>query len=323
MKKISTLILLFVFSIINGESRKIEFIVKPYIQNVSTNGITILWETNIPSSGYVQYGKAKTNSNEVLLDNREESINPSILHAVNLINLHAGTKYFYKVITYVNSDTLEYNNIPFMTSINSNRPITFSVFGDTQQQSDTLVWNRISKMALKERPNFGLIVGDLVDTGGDLSQWRKEFLAKGHEFMQSIPLFPVVGNHDIIYDAEAKNYHMYMKHPGKRNYYTVKYGNVQLFIIDSNQDMEPGSPQYLWLVDELAKSKSMWKIAAHHHPPYSSDSDDYGNTESALPLDGDPNFDPIIPVYEKYNIDMVFYGHVHSYERTWPLADKM
>ncbi|MBU0473715.1 MAG: metallophosphoesterase [Bacteroidetes bacterium] len=322
MKKISTLFLFFVFIIINAESKRIEFIVKPYIQNVSTNGITILWETNIPSNGIVQYGKAKTNSNEVFFDKNKSSNSPSILHTINLTDLQAETKYFYKVISYMNTDTLEYNIIPFMTSINSNRSVTFSVFGDTQQQSDTTVWNKISEMALLERPNFGLIVGDLVDTGGDSSQWRNEFLANGHKFMQSIPLFPVVGNHDLIYDAEAKTFNKYMKHPGNNNYYTVKNGNVQLFVLDSNQDMEPGSPQYLWLVDELAKSKSMWKIAAHHHPPYSSDFDDYGNTESALPIDGDPNFDPIIPLYEKYNVDMVFYGHIHSYERTWPLANK-
>lgn len=322
MKKNIIILILLFFVILKGESQNLEFVVKPYIQNVSTNGINILWETNIPSKGYVKYGRAKINMNSALLDQQIISYTANIFHDIRLQDLLAETKYFFSVITFTENDTLEYGVNPFMTSIDSNRPVTFAVFGDTQQQSDTLVWNRISQMALKERPNFGLIVGDLVDTGGDLNQWRNEFLGNGHEFMKNIPLFPVVGNHDIIYDHEAQNYHKYLKHPGHENYYTTKYGPIQLFIIDSNQDMEPGSPQYEWLVNELAKSKSKWKIAAHHHAPYSSDSDDYGDTKSALPLDGDPNFNPIIPLYEKYDVDIVFYGHIHSYERTWPLLNQ-
>ena len=322
MKKYTIIFLLLTFMMLKGESQKLRFAAKPYIQNVSINGINILWETNILSKGYVKIGKAKINMNSALLDKQINSETDKLLHNVRLQGLLAETKYFYTVIAYTETDTLEFGVNPFMTAIDTNRPVTFAVFGDTQQQSDSLVWNRISKMALKERPNFGLLVGDFVDTGGDLNQWRNEFLSNGHDFMKSIPLFPVVGNHDIIYDAEAENYHKYLKHPGDKNYYTTIYGAVQLFIIDSNQDMEPGSPQYEWLINELAKSKSKWKIAAHHHAPYSSDSDDYGNTESSLPLDGDPNFDPIIPLYEKYNVDIVFYGHIHSYERTWPLLNK-
>lgn len=317
-----TLVLLFIgIGIVQAQTEKLNFVVKPYIQNVSTDGITVLWETNIPSNGIVKYGKANLAENNARLDSSVITENTNLMHAVRLNNLQAENKYFYKVIVFVNSDTIQYKINPFMTAPVSEIPITFAVFGDTQQQSDTTIWNRIAKLALSERPNFGLIVGDLVDIGGELPQWKYQFLSNGNSFMESIPLFPVIGNHDIIYDDEAENFNKYVKYPGTENYYTVKYGIAQLFVLDSNEDMAPGSKQYSWLENELAKSKAQWKIAAHHHPPYTSDNDDYGNTETSIALNGDPNFDPIIPLYEKFNVDIVFYGHIHSYERTWPLAN--
>jgi hypothetical protein len=315
-------LLLFTAAQIPVNSGELKFVVKPYIQNVAKDGITILWETNLPSKGLVKYGEAKLNSNSPLLENEKISESKTKILSVRLNELSSEKKYFYRVITFVDSDTLIFEINSFMTSISSERPVTFAVFGDSQQQTDSTVWKRVSKLALLERPNFGLIVGDLVEAGSNLNHWRYQFLSDGHEFMKSIPLFPVLGNHDVEVNGEAKNYHTYMKHPGTKNYYTFIYGNIQFFILDSNNDMEPGSPQYEWLVDELAKSKSLWKIAAHHHPPYSSDFDDYGNTVTSLPLEGDPNFDPIIPLYEKYGVDLVFYGHIHSYERTWPLLNK-
>jgi phosphodiesterase/alkaline phosphatase D-like protein len=53
-------------------------------------------------------------------------------------------------------------------------------------------------------------------------------------------------------------------------------------MIDSNRDLYEGSEQYNWLEWELSKSTAMWKIAMHHHPPYTSDSNDYGDTAKEL-----------------------------------------
>ncbi len=69
----------------------------------------------------------------------------------------------------------------------------------------------------------------------------------------------------------------------------------------------------------LAESKSLWKFVVHHHPPYTSDENDYGDTYKELSLLGDPDVQPLIPLYEQYRVDIVFYGHIHDYERTWPI----
>lgn len=312
-------IVLFIFSTtIFPQKEKLSFLVKPYVQNTSVTSITILWETNFASHGEVQFGKAELDKNFPLLDQKVIQDSLSTMYVIELKNLESGTQYFYKTLSFTeNGDTLSYDILPVATFPEIEQPFTLAVFSDSQQQDDTLAWNKISNVALMERPNFGLIVGDLVEKGEVVNMWRNQFLSNAHEFMKSIPLFPVMGNHD----NNDPNYFRYMKSRSEKSYYTFTYCGAQFFIIDSNLELEPGSEQYNWLEEELAKSKAVWKIASHHHPAYSSDYDDYGNSETSLRLKGDPVVLPLIPLYEKYNVDIVFSGHIHSYERTWQIAN--
>jgi hypothetical protein len=64
-------------------------------------------------------------------------------------------------------------------------------------------------------------------------------------------------------------------------------------------------------------------IALHHHAPRSCDDDDHGNTwretstheEAAVQAD-------FMPLYERYGVDLLLFGHLHSYERSWPARGK-
>ena len=58
-----------------------------------------------------------------------------------------------------------------------------------------------------------------------------------------------------------------------------------------------------------------------HQPPYTSDADDYGKTFETTSHRGDPNVQNIIRLLEKHGVDMCFSGHVHDYERTFPIRD--
>jgi len=59
----------------------------------------------------------------------------------------------------------------------------------------------------------------------------------------------------------------------------------------------------------------------HHQPPFSSD-DDYGNDwkhpirSASL---GDTRAKHLVTLYDKHSVDVVWNGHIHSYERTWML----
>ena len=109
--------------------------------------------------------------------------------------------------------------------------------------------------------------------------------------------------------------------PAPEYYYSFRYGDAEFFVLDTNRTLGllPGGEQYKWLEKGLAASDAKWKFCYHHHPAYSSDADDYGNTAKGPTTAGDLRVRQLVPLYEKYKVDMVFNGHVHAYERTWPI----
>jgi hypothetical protein len=61
-----------------------------------------------------------------------------------------------------------------------------------------------------------------------------------------------------------------------------------------------------------------------HHAPYSADEDDYGNTWKEPGNQGDPQLKDLISLVESNEVDMVFFGHLHTYMRSHPLkGDKV
>ena len=95
-------------------------------------------------------------------------------------------------------------------------------------------------------------------------------------------------------------------------------------MLNSNvrEELKSGGVQYEWLKSQLLKSAATWKFVAHHHCPVSSDENDFGNTWEGEPSSGgDPRFDDLKKLYQDEGVDVVFYGHVHAYERSYPLTD--
>ena len=68
-------------------------------------------------------------------------------------------------------------------------------------------------------------------------------------------------------------------------------------------------------------STATWRFAILHQPPYTSDSNDYGDTWFEGAFRGDKNVRNIVKLLEKHDVDICFSGHVHDYERTFPIRD--
>jgi hypothetical protein len=153
-----------------------------------------------------------------------------------------------------------------------------------------------------------------------------------------VPVLAARGNGDIdLADVASDkrlftNFDRYHNQPDldtggtHRGYYSYRMGDAEIFVLDGNLKLrgrqEPGfrARQRAWLETALARSTAPWKIAMHHQPAYSSDEDDYGDAYAGPTTGGDPEIrKDFVDLYERHGVGLVLSGHIHSYERSWPL----
>lgn len=296
----------------------------PYLNMATKNFVNLVWETDRAADFVIEYGR------QLPLDKRQE-VNTLFVksegyrakgHIVEttLSDLEPGTPYFYNIKAKAHDGTeMETGVLTFATAVPDMQPYSFAVIGDTEARPH--INDRVCKLVWDERPNFLLIVGDLTD-GGKADQkfeWNYEYFQGVTQLASRIPVFPVAGNGE----GDLHWYNRYHKLPDTEAYYSFIYGNAEFFMLNSNQPEEfaPGGVQYRWLEEKLKRSTAKWKFVAHHHAPYSPDEDDYGDSWKGKSDHGDLAVRQIVPLYEKYKVDMVFFGHLHTYQRTLPIKD--
>lgn len=292
-------------------------LVKPYLQYVTQNNMTILWETTSEGSSTVEYGKALLNAKKPNLSKVEKLEGTRTLHEVRLKGLKPATKYLYRVRTKLKNSKKELLSevYTFSTAVNDEDAFYFAFVSDTQHNPNTpWAWKRVAEQVFGKRPNFIVHAGDLVDDGNKKFHWTDRFFKKGQETMSRYPMFTTLGNHE----NDSQLYYDYMANPAPEYYYTINYGNAQFFFVDTNKDVSEGSEQYEWLEGALAKSNAKWKFVVHHHPPYSTEENDHGNSWIGQSRKKTHARD-LVPLYETYGVDFCLFGHTHIYERTWPI----
>jgi len=272
-----------------------EFTKGPYIQSLTATGVTVMWETEGPVHGAVEYGET---------DSLGHSVKPrgdAGLQAVRIRGLQSGRKYFYRVTA---GDFR--SPICSFTTLPTEGPFTFCVYGDTRTNPgdhETVVW-----LIEARKSAFVLHLGDLVEDGRDAARWWPEFFQPAVSLIAGTCVFTATGNHEY----ESELYYSYFgSHDGKP-WYSFDCANAHFTMLDSCVPLYGGSEQYAWLEDDLASTKQRWKFVAFHHPLYSTGI--HGN-ELTLRL-------ALNPLFERYGVDLVFNGHEHDYERTVPIASK-
>lgn len=319
MKKIHLLFVLLFLSACTSHSNaqeSKEFKVAPYLQFATKTSMVVMWETKEPATTLVEYSEAVLNSGEPLLNQKKVLNGNRTMHEVVLDGLSPETNYFYRVTSVTESGKeIVSQTYPFKTAVNDSSAYMFALIGDTQRNGRTpWGWERVAKQVWKDRPNFVVHVGDVVDNGNNLDDWTDEFFPDGQILMSKAPIYPAIGNHE----NDSPLYYQYIHAPEPEYYYTFNYGNAQFFIVDTNRDVSEGSEQYNWLEWELAKSNATWKVVLHHHPPYSSEENDHGDSWKEASTMG-THARNLVPLLEKYNVDFDLFGHTHVYERTWPI----
>jgi acid phosphatase type 7 len=101
------------------------------------------------------------------------------------------------------------------------------------------------------------------------------------------------------------------RYPRMANF-SFDYGNSHWTVLDANTYMDWNNPFLReWLAKDLAGAQSAtWRIVAFHQPGFNSSKEHF--TEQQMR--------PISPILEANHVDLVFCGHVHNYQRSFPLT---
>lgn len=297
----------------------------PYVENVTRESAVVRWRNDSPSMAWLQYGPFPGCS-------MFTTISPTASeHAETLNGLLPDTTHCYRI--YLLNDEGTATVMAGEGYFRTVRPpeqarLDFLIFGDSGSGSEeqSQVAGRMENFS----PDFVIHTGDITETGLDADA-DTQFFGPYKNLLRKAPFYMALGNHDYGRyrkkpegkDYIAKNYlpfHQMPAGPGTPYYYAFENADALFVCLDTNNAAEnvmwaprldAGSLQLRWLESTLARSRARWKFVFLHHPVYASGG--YGSTTG---------FDTLLaPIFEKNGVDLVFQGHDHNYERTFPVKN--
>jgi acid phosphatase type 7 len=101
------------------------------------------------------------------------------------------------------------------------------------------------------------------------------------------------------------------RYPRMANF-SFNYGNSHWTVLDANTYMDWSNPLLReWLTKDLAAAQSAtWRFVAFHQPGFNSAKEHFAQQYMRL----------LSPLFEANHVDVVFAGHVHNYQRSFPLT---
>ena len=298
---------------------------KPYLQNPTNGGMTIMWETIIPAYSWVEYGTDTTQLERVrLLVDGQAEFNESV-HKIRLEGLKPGVKYYYRVcsqeILYYGGYHKIFGNTavsPFYSFVTAQEDadnFTALVFNDIHQRKH--IFEALYRHVKDVDYDFVVFNGDCIDDPKDHNQASEtiKFLTESVNG-SSIPTIFIRGNHEIR-NAYSIGLRKHLEYAGGKTYSAFNWGDTRIVILDCGEDKKDDHREYSGLNDftslreeqveflkEELSSKAFKKadkrILFHHIPIYG--------------MLGGNLCEPLWrPMLDKAPFDVAFNAHTHQY----------
>lgn len=189
--------------------------------------------------------------------------------------------------------------------------VRVAVAGDTGT-GDTGEVATAEQMTEQTQANGGpydalLLLGDLIYEDGEVDRIDDAVTEPFAALLESgTTLVPVLGNHDYVSDEQTQ----IMDALGRdTTWYATRIGPLRLLVLDTEQTGDPS--QTAWLQDALGTPQppGTWTVVAMHKPAYSAGH--HGSDTEVQRL--------WAPLFDKYDVPLVFAGHDHDYQRSKPI----
>ena len=322
--------------------------------------LQLLWHTTDPGAQWLAEYKTGSGTDWIKSEKQTTSkiavagIDPFTVYNASFTALKPGSTFMYrvskngKIIFTAQAKSLKLFEQPYR----------FIVSGD--MGAGTKAASQVANGINKSNADFVAIAGDIVYTQGLISEYKTKFWpvynadkvdSTGVPLMSSVPFVAAVGNHDAdtrdldrfpgalayyhfwdqplngpigkeggalvpLLKASDANRKAFLDGAGDRyprmTNFSFDYGNAHWTVIDSDTYVDwVDSTLKDWVAKDLEKAKNnTWRFVMFHHPGFNSSRVHYEQQQMRL----------LAPIFEKGNVDIVFNGHVHNYQRSFPLS---
>lgn len=322
--------------------------------------LQILWHAAVSNDVWQAEYKNSTESNWRKSENQSASkiviagTNPFTVYHASFDALIPGSTFMYRVSK--NGKVIFTAEAKSLKSIE--QPYHMVVSGD--MGAGTKEAMQIANGIYKSNPDLIAIAGDIVYNNGLIAEYKTKFWpiynaekvdSVGVPLMGSIPFIAAVGNHDAdtrdldrfpdalayyhFWDqplngpvgkegggivpalkGSAANKKAFLDAAGERyprmTNFSFDYGNTHWTVIDSDTYVDwTDSTLKDWVMKDLENAQTAtWRFVMFHHPGFSSSRTHFEQQHMRL----------LSPIFEKGNVDIVFAGHVHNYQRSFPMT---
>ncbi len=328
----------------------------------SPQSMQLLWHAAVSNDIWLAEYKKANGNEWIKSENQSSSkiaitgIEPFLVYSTSFNDLVPGSTFMYRV----SKNGKVVFNAEAKAIKSSEQSYRVAISGDMGAGSNTS--KKICYEIYKAKPDMLAIAGDIVYNRGLASEYKTKFWpvynkdeadTSGAPLMRSIPFMASVGNHDALtrdldrYPDALAYYHFWdqplngpngkeggafvpvltgsdvnkkafydgagEKYPRMTNF-SFDYGNAHWTVIDSNPYVDwNDSTLRDWVTKDLAAAaNATWRFVLYHHPCFNSSRAHYEQQQMRL----------IAPILEQGKVDIVFAGHVHNYQRTYPLTFK-
>lgn len=321
-----------------------------------TTELVVSWLTiGHPATSTVQYGLSSGKLQWSAVGKQSsylESDDGDIVmwnHHVVLSELKEDTRYFYRCGDPIAGWSKEFSfktPPPPPTSSRTNLNTTIIVYGDMGIVASQNTAPRVAHLAQTGGIDFIYHVGDISYAddypGGMYEEVWDTWFQQIEPAATVVPYMVLPGNHEYSCDHEGCDYSVNFTAynnrflmPGLASgsntnmWYSFDYANIHFVSISTETDF-PNAPegmasfgnQLQWLEQDLAKANQRrdthpWIIVGGHRPIYCSS---WGFELHGNPIGIAANIQKAFEeILYRYKVDLVLTGHVHAYERMWPV----
>jgi len=268
-------------------------------------------------------------------------MDPGMVHRATLSGLVPNQKYYYiygdSAFGWSEERWFYSPPPPYAESINV---LAFGDMGKGEVDGSSCFWDEAPSIQTTTNIQYELSqynyqavfhIGDISYAVGHASQWDS-FFDQIEPLATRVPWMVCPGNHEVDHfntflpggdsygECGIPYFARFQMPNGNLPWYSFESGPAHFVLMSTEHDFTLNSPQYKFIANDLAnvdRKRTPWVIFSGHRPMYVS-------STSISPISGDQTVAALLrehvePLLYKFKVDMAWWGHHHSYQRSCPV----